>query len=60
MEIHEIPYVTAVIHTDTKGSKGKHKSFSEELKEQLANKTVTQGVTGERSEQEDGLIWNFG
>ena len=60
MKIHEIPYVTAVIHLDTKGSKGKHKSFSGELKEQLANKTVTQGVTDERSEQEDGLIWNFG
>ena len=53
MEIHEIPYVTAVIHTDTKGSNGEHNSFSEELKKQLANKTVTQGVTGERSEQED-------
>ena len=51
MKIDEIPYVTAVVHTDTKGSKGEHKSFSEELKEQLANKTVTQGVTGERGEQ---------
>ena len=53
MKIHEIPYVTAVIHTDTKDSNGKHKSFSEELKEQLANKTVAQGATGERREQMD-------
>lgn len=53
MKIHEIPYVTAVIHMDTKGSKGKHKSFSEELKEQLANKTVMQGVTGEHSELQE-------
>ena len=53
MKIHEIPYVTAVIHTDTKGSKGKHKSFAEELKEQLASKSVMQEVTGERSEQEE-------
>lgn len=43
MKIHEIPYVTAVIHTETNGGRGNHKSFSEELKEQLANKTVTQG-----------------
>lgn len=45
MKIHEIPYVTAVIHMDTKGSKGKHKSFSEELKEQLANKTQQKGTS---------------
>ena len=40
MKIDEIPYVTAVIHTDTKGNKGEHKSFSEELKEQLASGCV--------------------
>lgn len=44
MKIHEIPYVTAVIHTDTKGSKGKHKSFSDELKEQLAKNRKPKGT----------------
>jgi len=32
MKIDEISYVTAVIHTETKDSKGSHKSFEEELK----------------------------